>query len=302
MGRREQVLRRLRTGIPFVVIVHVLLVVSTSTLVLLGALGAFVCAREFLGTVRAAVKNVKTSAVDTVFDTVLCGMCSAIAVLSFHGGHTWLQWSLATCLIAAIVSLTWRHALRAEDSFKTNGAEILLVTLSQLFVLIYVGASIGSIATAYTLMQTSENQKGLSLVYLCIVSTTVFGDNGGLVGGMLFGRNGRKPVPALSPNKTLAGFIGHVVAAVLGALAYQLLVTSPAWALEISLSRTLLFGLLCGILGLTGDLFESLVKRSAAKKDAAAWLPGWGGLLDRVDGLLLAFPAVSLLAHGGFFD
>jgi CDP-diglyceride synthetase len=49
-------------------------------------------------------------------------------------------------------------------------------------------------------------------------------------------------------------------------------------------------GLALGVVGIIGDLFESFIKRAFKRKDTADWLPGWGGVLDRIDGLLLNFP------------
>ena len=91
----------------------------------------------------------------------------------------------------------------------------------------------------------------------------------------------RRRLSALSPSKTLGGLAG----AVLGAL------------LALALLGTLSFGLLLAVAAgsVLGDLLESMVKRQARVKDASGWLPGFGGLLDRVDSLLLVLPLALLL-------
>lgn len=91
----------------------------------------------------------------------------------------------------------------------------------------------------------------------------------------------RRPLSPLSPNKTIGGIVG----ALLGA------------TLILSLLGTLSVGLLIAIAlgGAFGDLVESMFKRQAQVKDAGDWLPGFGGLLDRIDSLLLALPLAFLL-------
>src|SRR6476659_1673252 len=79
----------------------------------------------------------------------------------------------------------------------------------------------------------------------------------------------RKPLSPLSPNKTVGGMIGAFIGAFL----------------VLTLLGTISIGLLIAVA--FGDLLESMVKRQAQVKDAGAWLPGFGGLLERIDSLLL---------------
>jgi phosphatidate cytidylyltransferase len=91
----------------------------------------------------------------------------------------------------------------------------------------------------------------------------------------------RKPLSPLSPNKTIGGLVGAVVGAFL----------------VLTLLGTISVGLLIavGFGGVLGDLLESMVKRQAQVKDAGSWLPGFGGLLDRIDSLLLVLPLAYVL-------
>lgn len=117
---------------------------------------------------------------------------------------------------------------------------------------------------------------------LALVIAVALADVGGWCGGRLLGRAGpfaRKLSP-LSPNKTWGGVVGGAVFA--GAVLIALDALGVAGAASLGLWLAVAAG------GVFGDLVESMVKREAGVKDAGAWLPGFGGLLDRVDSLLLA--------------
>ena len=111
------------------------------------------------------------------------------------------------------------------------------------------------------------------------------------IGAYLVGRwwGGMRLAPAISPGKTRSGAVGGLLAAMLlGGLAAQLL-APQGWLMAMAVATVL-----C-IASQAGDLFESWVKRQFGVKDSSALIPGHGGLLDRVDGLLLAAPAAALL-------
>lgn len=91
----------------------------------------------------------------------------------------------------------------------------------------------------------------------------------------------RRPISPLSPNKTAGGVVGAVVCAT--AVLFVLGTVSVGRVLAVAVD------------GLFGDLLESMLKRQAHVKDAGDWLPGFGGLLDRIDSLLLALPLVYVL-------
>jgi phosphatidate cytidylyltransferase len=109
------------------------------------------------------------------------------------------------------------------------------------------------------------------------------------IGAFIIGRRfGRTPLaPRLSPNKTREGVIGNLVGAAVG-LAPFIGVLGPYFAPTAWLALIALVA----IGSLWGDLLESAVKREAGVKDAARWLPGFGGILDRIDSLLLVVPLV----------
>ncbi|GMV81124.1 MAG: hypothetical protein AMXMBFR7_23080 [Planctomycetota bacterium] len=105
----------------------------------------------------------------------------------------------------------------------------------------------------------------------------------------------RKAFPLISPGKTVAGVVGGLA----GSLALALLLHIPAIgalpAPIFTLPETLVFGLLVGFAGMLGDLSESLLKRSAGVKDAGHLVPGYGGVMDVIDSLVVAGPVAYFL-------
>lgn len=116
------------------------------------------------------------------------------------------------------------------------------------------------------------------------------------IGAFFVGRSlGRRPMaPVISPSKTVEGFIGGFVVALVVA---AVLAVFPPWE-EIGVVRALVTAGLIGVLAPVGDLAESMVKRSLGVKDMGSVLPGHGGMLDRIDGFLFVVPAVYVLFRG----
>jgi phosphatidate cytidylyltransferase len=124
---------------------------------------------------------------------------------------------------------------------------------------------------------------------LTFIILTVCSDIGGYFAGITLGRH--PMVPAISPKKTWEGFAGSVVAClVAGALCLPLLLHGHVW-------QGLLTGAAAVLAATLGDLTESMIKRDLDIKDMGKVLPGHGGLLDRVDSLLVVAPVVWLLLY-----
>lgn len=125
--------------------------------------------------------------------------------------------------------------------------------------------------------------------WLALLIAIVAGsDTGAYYAGRAFGR--RKLFPRISPNKTVAGGIGGLVAGVVTAEMVNLALHLPAHPVRLLFVS---FGLI--VIGIAGDLTESMIKRSAGVKDSGTILLGHGGLLDRIDSLLLTGPVLFLL-------
>ncbi|WP_454829957.1 phosphatidate cytidylyltransferase [Pseudoxanthomonas wuyuanensis] len=107
-------------------------------------------------------------------------------------------------------------------------------------------------------------------------------------GGRLFGS--RKLAPRISPNKTIEGLLGGLLAGVLVALAGTFLAGGDA----AQLPGVLIVAIATVLFSVVGDLFESLLKRHVGAKDSGDLIPGHGGVLDRIDGVLAALPVFAL--------
>jgi phosphatidate cytidylyltransferase len=111
------------------------------------------------------------------------------------------------------------------------------------------------------------------------------GDSAAYYLGSLFGK--RKLYPAVSPNKSIEGALGGLAGSLVGSLLFRQLFFP-----ELGLLLCLGAALIVGAVGQTGDLFESLLKRSCGVKDSGTIIPGHGGVLDRLDSILFAAPVI----------
>jgi len=124
--------------------------------------------------------------------------------------------------------------------------------------------------------------QGHKLVFLVLLLTMVC-DSCAYFVGTRWGKH--RLYPAVSPKKSIEGALGGICGAVLAALASKWI-----YLPEFNVVMALSFGIIIGVFAQVGDLFESLLKRSAQIKDSGHLFPGHGGMLDRLDSLLFAFP------------
>jgi len=143
----------------------------------------------------------------------------------------------------------------------------------------------------YVLLLRETPDPGLGLWTLSLPLVASFAtDTGAYFAGRFFGRH--KLAPEISPGKTLEGSMGGILFSFLALLAYT------AWVREVfpfGLLELWLFSLLLSLAAQLGDLAESMLKRFAGVKDSGRFLPGHGGLLDRIDSLLFTFPLTYFL-------
>lgn len=145
----------------------------------------------------------------------------------------------------------------------------------------YVGATLTLLAFLRRDLEDGARWVFLTLTFAWLADT----------GGYFFGRylGKTKLYEAVSPKKTRAGFVGAIVGSTAGALAAHF-----GYLTVLPLVPALVLGVVCGALGQLGDLVESLLKRSTGIKDSGSIVPGHGGMLDRIDALLIVAPIVYL--------
>jgi phosphatidate cytidylyltransferase len=202
----------------------------------------------------------------------------------------------AMCILAVFIG----EMLRYE---KPGGN--LANAAASVFALSYVGLMF------YFLAQLRMNWGVGAMASMIIV--VKMGDTGAYTVGRIFGRH--KMAPRLSPGKTIEGAIGAIIFSCIGAWLYfhvlGLILVSNSWKTILSIHWNSIlsihwnsilnihvglwfYGIFLGIAGIFGDLAESFIKRDVGRKDSSTWMPGFGGVLDILDSLLLAAPVAWL--------
>ena len=108
----------------------------------------------------------------------------------------------------------------------------------------------------------------------------------------IIGKNfgNKKAFPTVSPNKTFEGSFAGVIGTII--VSYFLF---NYFDLDIGISKSISIGLIVAVMGILGDLLESVIKRKSGIKDSGSILPGHGGILDRIDSLILILPIFYLI-------
>ncbi|CCF66682.1 phosphatidate cytidylyltransferase [Xanthomonas citri pv. punicae str. LMG 859] len=139
---------------------------------------------------------------------------------------------------------------------------------------------------ALVLLHASPDKGNLWL--LTALTMVWAADSGAYFAGRAFGKH--KLAPRVSPNKTIEGLLGGLLAGIAVACAF-------GWLAGLTLAHVpqlVLVSALAVLASVLGDLFESLLKRHAGAKDSGTLIPGHGGVLDRIDGVLAALPVFAL--------
>ena len=218
---------------------------------------------------------------------------AAFAIAAFLGGttpHLFAATAFALAVPFAIVLATNRGSCLA---WSLVGVGCLYLGMP-IFAAIVLRMSPGDIGAAW-LHELAKRlsigwtvyPRGLAWAAIVVVATWI-ADTVAYLAGRAIGK--RKLAPRISPNKTVAGAVaGLLGAAIVGAIGFHAFALGSLWV-------GLVVGMLLGIAGQLGDLAESFLKRQAGVKDSGTLVPGHGGLLDRIDALLFAFPAGLLIA------
>lgn len=191
------------------------------------------------------------------------------AALSDHFGHYRIAWIVLVLSAGACALMSRAVAARPADAA---------------FGALYIGAP------CLALIWLRAAEPGGQMWTFLVLAAAWSADIVAFVAGNLL--KGPKLWPQFSPNKTWSGFFGGLIAATLAAAA-----VARIWALlrpeQLSTGKALLVGAFAGLATMAGDLWESMLKRRFGVKDSGGLIPGHGGLLDRVDGLMFALLAVA---------
>lgn len=186
--------------------------------------------------------------------------------------------NILMALVLAIILLTVSMALFAAKEIK----QFFAATTSTLFGVLYIGLTL-SWLTPLRFSDSGEGRYWIVLLFLIIWANDIF--------AFFVGRGiGRMElIPRVSPKKTIEGSSGGILGSLLVAWGYA------HWFWRTADVKTvILIAVLIAVAGQIGDLVESALKRSADVKDSGTLLPGHGGLLDRIDSLILATPALCI--------
>lgn len=249
-------------GVTLAVVALVLFALGAAFAALLATVVVAMCGVEYFGAVQRAGSR----------PAALLGI---VATAAFPLAVYWRgEAAIPLMLVLAVVfSLLWYLAGAGGDGPAVEGIGVTLVGV----------AWIGMLGSFATLFLRGPDGRG---IVLAIILVTVAYDIGGFFMGRTFGQ---RPLSAASPNKTIEGLLGGAfVSVVVGMFVggFGLGLPFHGWG------HGLLLGLVAAVAAPLGDLCESVVKRDLGIKDMGAVIPGHGGVLDRVDGLLFVLPAV----------
>lgn len=203
----------------------------------------------------------------------LARLSATVGAAESGGAAAGSEWTLLATGLAVILVLVAEMA-----RYRAPGGATAAVATS-IFAVVYVGVLM---AFAVQLRM----QWGLAALASMLIAVKV-SDIGAYTVGRLIGRH--KMSPVISPGKTLEGAAGAIVFACLGSWLTSLAMAGKGGAPGGAIGW-IVYGALVAAAGMVGDLGESLLKRDVGRKDSSTWLPGFGGVLDMVDSVLLAAP------------
>lgn len=182
----------------------------------------------------------------------------------------------APALPAVAIGVATAALLRAGDMPKSVPA-----AAATLFAATYVGA-LGATMAALRILPPEDQGAWRVILLLAIVMSS---DSFAYFAGSAFGRH--KLAPRVSPGKTIEGLAGGIFGGVVGALVVRQLGLP-----QVPIAAAVGLGVVVAVVGVTGDLVESLFKRWSGVKDSGRLFPGHGGMLDRLDSLLFGAPVL----------
>ena len=217
---------------------------------------------------------------------------AAVLPLGVHARYlglpvdTFLSPTVGAVLVVALFSA----AIFARG---VSGRPLESVSLT-VFGILYTG---GMLSFAYVLRYhpyAIGRAAGTALLVLALALVWI-SDTAAYVVGRTMGK--RKLMPSVSPGKTIAGAVGALATSAIASWALIEFVLVPQAQLGLRVAHAVLFGIAISTAVQLGDLAESLIKREAGVKDSSQIIPGHGGVLDRIDGMLFALPVAYWLLN-----
>jgi len=262
---------RFRTGFIYITITLLCLMINDLTTVILFSTIAGICAGEFFYMLRSDAKlpNEALGIIGAVLYPVSVWLFGLVGALLL---------TIGLVLALIIWYVLWMRARIADVGVSLFGA-------------LYTGL----LLSAFIIIRSSSSFEfpWAGLLLIGISFSVWASDAFAYLIGRKFGK--RKLAPRISPKKTWAGFFAGLVGSALFWVGISFI---PG--LSMSIVQAIIFGLICGLMGVLGDLAESRVKRSSGFKDSGTIMPGHGGLLDRCDSMfLVAMTSAILLIAGG---
>lgn len=262
---------RFRTGLVYIIITVVCVLVNDLTTAILLAATAGICAGEFYYMLRS----------DAKLPNELLGIVGAV----MYPISVWIFGLIGALLVTVFLTIAlllwyvfWMRARVADVGVSLFGA-------------IYTGMLISGFMTIRMAPSLEFPWDGVLIlgIFVGVWANDVFA----YLIGRKFGKH--KLAPKTSPKKSWEGFFAGLI----GSMAVWVgLSFIPG--VSMGIAQSLIFGLICGLMGVLGDLAESRIKRNSGFKDSGTIMPGHGGLLDRCDSLfLVAITSALLLLFGG---
>ena len=211
------------------------------------------------------IKDLKTRLLTSLFLVLLL-------YLSFNSSYILITSLILISLISWIEFRSLILKIFKKKTFKSSFIKLTIQATSLLYLIIF---------SSLVFLGILQNDFKMSMLFL--FSICIFSDIGGLLFGKLF--KGKK-LTKISPNKTISGSIGSFVLSLLLVPLFYFLLEGKFNDLGDLIILAILVSFFCQL----GDLFISFLKRKAKVKDTGNLLPGHGGVLDRIDGILFAVP------------
>lgn len=207
-------------------------------------------------------------------------IAGGIVVLSGYFFDLWLHWVVVFVAVALVVIWRLLMQMAARDG-RTYGnvlADVLIAGFVQLYVPFLASLCLVLLA-----------QEGGEWWVLSFIAVVVAADTGAYAAGLSFGRH--PMAPKISPKKTWEGFAGAVAASAIAGVLLAIFLLGLDWWMGIVIGVVILGT------ATVGDLGESMIKRDMGIKDMSSWLPGHGGVLDRLDSILPSTAAALALYY-----